>query len=313
MPRSIRFVPEEGTLFEITNRTLQGRLLLVPSAELNDIILGVLGRAQRQYKIRLCAYVFLSNHFHLLARVDDAKQLADFMSYLGSNLAREIARLTGWNEKVWARRYQAIAISDEEGSQIERFTYIISHGVKEFLVERVVDWPGVHCAGALLANRPDQGSWFDRTQEYNARHRNESFSARQFATQETVILDPLPCWQHLPKELIRQRVAEIVESAESDATRAREGLDKVALGAKAVRAQVPTERPKRVKKSPAPLFHAFTRRVRRELYEAYHQFLAAFRDAADQLRSGDRSARFPVGSFPTALPFVSSLAPLRSG
>ena len=313
MPRSIRFVPEEGTLFEVTNRTLQGRLLLVPSPELNEIIFGVLGRAQRLYKVRLCAYVFLSNHFHLLVRVNDAKQLADFMGYFGSNLAREVARLTGWNDKVWARRYQAIAISNEEEAQLQRFAYLISHGVKELLVERVLDWPGVHCAGALLADRPDEGIWFDRTAEYWARQRNESFSARQFATRETVILDPLPCWQHLSKEAIRERVAAIVDKAEADAARAREELAKGVLGAAAVRAQIPTERPTRVKKSPAPLFHAFTRRVHRELYEAYHQFLAAFRDAADRLRSGDRSARFPGGSFPPALPFVSSLAPIPSG
>jgi hypothetical protein len=53
-----------------------------------------------------------------------------------------------------------------------------------------------------------------------------------------------------------------------------------------------------VKKTPEPLVHTFARRVRRELYEAYHLFLAAFRDAADRLRSGDRNAQFPAGSFP---------------
>src|SRR6185369_8250952 len=61
----------------------------------------------------------------------------------------------------------------------------------------------------------------------------------------------------------------------------------------------------------APLFHAFTRRVRREFYEAYHLFLAAFRDAADRLRAGHRTAKFPLGGFPPALPFISALA--RSG
>jgi hypothetical protein len=32
--------------------------------------------------------------------------------------------------------------------------------------------------------------------------------------------------------------------------------------------------------------------------------VAAFRDAAEKLRVGDRSAAFPAGSFPPALPFV---------
>jgi len=42
------------------------------------------------------------------------------------------------------------------------------------------------------------------------------------------------------------------------------------------------------------------------LGEAYSTFLAAFREAAEKLKAGDRAARFPLGSFPPALPFVSA-------
>jgi hypothetical protein len=45
MPRPLRFIPEHS-LVEITTRTLQGRLLLKPSPELNDLVLGVIGKAQ---------------------------------------------------------------------------------------------------------------------------------------------------------------------------------------------------------------------------------------------------------------------------
>jgi hypothetical protein len=41
-----------------------------------------------------------------------------------------------------------------------------------------------------------------------------------------------------------------------------------------------------------------------ELYEGYAWFVAAFRQAAEKLKAGDRSAAFPTGSFPPALPFV---------
>jgi hypothetical protein len=83
----------------------------------------------------------------------------------------------------------------------------------------------------------------------------------------------------------------------------------VVLGPDAVQAQKPEDRPARPKKSYAPLFHAFSRRLRRELYDAYHLFLAAFREAAEKLRSGDRNASFPKGSFPPGLPFVTGLSP----
>ena len=49
--------------------------------------------------------------------------------------------------------------------------------------------------------------------------------------------------------------------------------------------------------------------MRKSLREAYGLFLAAFRDAAELLKSGDRSARFPIGSFPPGLPFVRVLPP----
>lgn len=99
MPRKIRFVPEGGALVEITNRTVQGRFLFCPSRELNDVVLGILGRAQRLHPIRVCHVAVLSNHIHLLLDVDDAQQVSDFMEYVNGNLAREVNRLTGWRTR----------------------------------------------------------------------------------------------------------------------------------------------------------------------------------------------------------------------
>jgi hypothetical protein len=48
MGRKLRYAPEGGALFEITDRTIQGRPLFRPSPELNEVVLGVLGRAQRR-------------------------------------------------------------------------------------------------------------------------------------------------------------------------------------------------------------------------------------------------------------------------
>jgi len=70
--------------------------------------------------------------------------------------------------------------------------------------------------------------------------------------------------------------------------------------------QNPTKRPDHVKASPAPLFHAASRRVRRELRDAYYAFVAAYREAAEKLRAGVRDVIFPRGSFPPALPFMES-------
>ncbi len=70
-------------------------------------------------------------------------------------------------------------------------------------------------------------------------------------------------------------------------------------------AQEPHSAPETLKKSPAPLFHAASRRVRQEFYEAYKYFVAAFQDAAARLRAGESDVLFPAGSFPPASPWVS--------
>ncbi len=81
--------------------------------------------------------------------------------------------------------------------------------------------------------------------------------------------------------------------ASSRLARLERGIPVLGLGA--VLRQNPLTRPGKTKKSPAPRFHAATKAIRDGLREAYGLFLAAFRNAAELLKAGDRSARFPLG------------------
>ena len=101
-------------------------------------------------------------------------------------------------------------------------------------------------------------------------------------------------------DVVKHRLQEIEQ--ETASRRSKTGSQP--LGASAILGQHPHDRPKHTKRSPAPLFHALSARVRRELWEAYSLFVAAFRNAAEKLRAGDRNIVFPLGSFPPALPFV---------
>jgi REP element-mobilizing transposase RayT len=306
MARKLRYTPDGGACYEVTCRTIHSRLLFRPTRKLNDIIVGVVARAKRRYGVEIAAFCCLSNHFHLLVWVQDSQQLARFMGYLCSKLAREVGRLTGWREKVFSRRYQAILVSDEEAAQVERLVYLLSHGAKENLVARPQDWPGVHCIHALLTGQPMEGTWFDRTREYAARQRGEDVPPDRFASREELEFDPLPCWRALPANQYRQRIADLVDSIVASAEARRKESGKEPAGATVIQSQNPTSQPARTKRSPAPLVHAASRRVRQEIYRMYGLFVAAFREAAEHLKAGDRTARFPEGSFPPGLPFVKA-------
>jgi REP element-mobilizing transposase RayT len=303
--RNLRHFPP-GSLVEVTTRTVQGRPLMVPSPLLNQIIVGVLGRAQNRYPVRIHSYAFTSTHYHLIVTVDDARQLAQFMGYLNSKLGREIGRLTGWKDKIWSRRYQAILISNEEEAQVGRMKYVLSHGAKENLVASPQDWPGVHCVHPLLAGEwTVQGTWYDRRREYALRRSGKDFTLDDYTSRETLTITPLPCWKNLSPERYRERIDSLVREIlfESERVRTQTGIQP--LGAEAVCRQNPETRPRKLKKSAAPLFHAYRKKVRQQLYETYALFVAAFREAAERLRAGSKAYLFPVGSFPPGLPFVA--------
>jgi hypothetical protein len=118
----------------------------------------------------------------------------------------------------------------------------------------------------------------------------------RYASREVLVLSPLPCWKHLSEEVRRQLVVEMIADVESEAALRRRRSGSQVLGASAVRGQHPFSRPSRPKKSPAPLFHAASKRVRQELWAAYAWFVCEF---AKRRRSCDRGIGwrgFPRGA-----------------
>jgi hypothetical protein len=171
-------------------------------------------------------------------------------------------------------------------------------------VARVDEWPGVHSARALLTGEPLEGIWHDRTFARSLRLRRQTPEPGQVEIRQAVVLSQLPCWKHLTPEAYRTRVAELIHQIEATAATERVKKDLEPFGVEKILAQDPETRPETLDRSPAPFVHAATRKIRKELWEAYGWFLAAYREAADKLRNGDRNAAFPPGSFPPHLPFV---------
>ncbi len=284
---------------EVTNRTVQRRFLLKPSRRLREITLGALGRAQRRYGVEIHAFVFLSNHYHLLVSVDDIQQLARFVGYFESKLAKEVGRLTGWRDRIWARRYQSIPVSQEEVAQVGRLAYILAHGVKEHLVAHPSDWPGANSSRALLEGKRLVGVWHNRTAEYTARQMGKPFRPADYVSHETVDLTVLPCWEGEAESVLRDRMRDIVAAVVKKAKVDPERMRKVLRGLN------PTDRPQPEERRSAPWFHCASRAARRQLAYSYSVFSSAYRDAAEALRRGELTAPFPDGCFPPPRRFVA--------
>ncbi len=305
--RPLCYVPRGGCLVETCTRTIHGRPLLRPGPEANDRILGVLGRAADYYKVDVHAFGMASNHYHLLYFAENGLQMSRFQGYLNSNLARELGRLYGWREKFWSRRYRAMMISDEPEAQRKRLKYVLGTGAKEQLVIRPLDWPGPNAARALVHGEPVVGYWFNRTLEWKARRRGEDFQKYDYATRYALELQRMPAFANLSAEEYRALIAEILSEIEQEAA-AKRG-DRPVLGVERILAEDPCQRPRKTKKSPAPmLFFATRPEIREVQVNDYKDFADEYQLAADRLiQAATRGSRldprrhFPSGSFPPAV------------
>jgi len=295
-------------MVEVTLRTIQGRLLLRPTRATTRTVAGVIGRAQRKYGMQIHALVAMGNHAHLLISPRDAEQMARFMNHVDANIARKVGKMVDWREKFWGRRYRAIVISDEPEAQVARLRYLLSHGAKEGFVMSPKEWPGVHAALSMLdGTMVIEGIWHDATAAYRDRVAGKNRSAKDYEQPERIHLSPLPCWRDLTPEAHQRQVADLVEGIEQETRARHQRAGTVPLGKAKMLAANPHDRPRRVKRSPAPAFHAASKKARVLLRDAYRLFVAAYREAAEKLRRGAWPVAFPSGCFPPALPFVRAL------
>ncbi len=289
---------------DVMNRCIQGRHLLKPCPRLNEIIIGTLAKARERYPVDIYSGAFLSSHFHIHLQAPTLQIQSLFMAYFTRKLSVEIGILYDWKTSTFPDRYHAAEVSQEPEAQIKRLVYHLQNGAKEGLVDGPLDWPGVNFVDALITGEPLKGIWIDRSGYYRACQRNEDVTLEDFTEHLELPIAPLPCWTHLSQETRRDLVLDIVRKIEDETAAGHAENGTAPLGVEAVLAGNPHYYPAKLKKSPQPLFHAFRKKVRREMREAFFLILAAYYEAAERLKAGERDVDFPENTFPPGLPFV---------
>ena len=291
-----------NTLSEVTDRTLNGAMLMTPVQEVNEIILGCIAKAQVHYAVRLHAFIFMSNHFHILLSSEDADQLSKFIGFVKGNSARKINKLIGRRGPLWERRYRAIQVTFDDVAQTGRLRYLLAHGVKERLVRKAREWPGVSSLPWLLHGVELQGVWHSLTDEYKGTRSPKRYATSKPSDYDTTLpikMSPLPCWAHMPDQEWRALVVEMVAEIEAELAAEAEAADPPlqVLGVAAILAQDPLSCPRRCKRSPAPSVHAGSRAERQLWKRRLRDLRRAYEEASQRFRVGERDVEFPLGTF----------------
>jgi REP element-mobilizing transposase RayT len=295
-----------GQYYLVTTRCHQARFFLRPDAELNDAVVQWLARAQHRYpRIRIFAVCVMSNHLHLVVR-DEAGELASWASFFFGNFARAVNRIRRRSGSCFERRYSAEPILDEE-ALLDRLVYTVTNPVKAGLCRRVRDWPGIvlfartsHPEKVYAAS--GEGSLAGQTRKRAARSQKDTPNGGGVCYKGPLLIDPLP---HMPAE---SSCAQMVEERENELARQRRSRGHQILGAAKVLAVSWHSAPQHPKRSPRPICHATSSRLRAQFRQNIRHFTCLFQTASERLRRGAFGASFPEWSFPPGRPLVRAAA-----
>ncbi len=268
----------------ITRRCSQRQCLLKPDDEVNNAIAYCLPDASRRFKIEVLVTTVESNHHHTMI-FDRYGRFPGFIEHFHKLVAKCINKVRGRRENLWASGETCVTRLLDYETILAKLAYSAANPVKDLLVERATQWPGLNGYRYLVHGKT-----------LRARRPRFFFRADRAWPEELVLTFTIPPELGDAEKVIAE-LKERVEQIEADTARDRRHSGKQILGRKTVLEQKWSQSPDRVEaqRTLRPRF-AGRRETRIEALINYKQFLAAYRDAREQwLRHG--SGVFPAGTY----------------
>lgn len=274
MPRAPRFIVAHQ-VHVVAIRTIAGRHLFKPVPAIRDGVLGVIGRALSLFDVLLHAFVFLSNHAHLMLTPSSSTAFREFFKHVDRNTAELARRIFGFEGPVWGDVTPAAVL--DEGAAVSQLQYILANSVKEGLVDDPRQWPGASSAATLLDGAPLEGVWRGRV--YPVR------------------ITPLPWWANETADRLRERARSLAENAVALARLQRGG--KPSLGVAGILAADPLAMHAAPESGPAPVAYASDPALLASYLADRAAFTDRYRVASERLRA-EPQEEFPIHAFPPA-------------
>lgn len=281
LPRQI--LPNEYYL--ITRNCTQQMFLLRPDDEMNAIFEYCLAVAAIEYGIIVILACVLSNHHHTVV-FDPLGNISEFCAYLHRLVAKATNALRGRRENLWSSEALSLVRLVDADDVLAKLVYAATNPVKDGLVAKVDDWPGVNTLRALLDGRAIETT------------RPKRFFAADGTMPETAVLK-----LEVPPSLgaadeFRRRLRRLCEDAEVAFAEERRRTGRSVLGRKAILAQSWLAQPATLHEDSElrPTIAARSLVSRIKALAGYRVFLNAYRAARERWLTGE-AALFPAGTY----------------
>ena len=269
----------------ITRRCTQRQLLLRPDDEVNQIILYVMVLAAQLTGVLVILPSVQANHHHTIVH-DPHGRIVEFYEYLHKMTARAINRVRGRFENLWSSEQTSVVRLVGLEDIIDKIVYAATNPVKDGLVARVHQWPGVNGLRALLKQRTIVVK-----------------RPRRFFSANSGLPDEIELTLGLPPELgdteaILAEIERRVAAAEADAAAHRARTGARVLGRRGVLRQSWRDEPgsREPRFGIRPQVACRNRWAREEALRRNYEFLDAYAAARAQWLAGVLTV-FPAGTY----------------
>jgi len=161
----------KGSTVAVVRRCSERRFFLRPSSRLNRVVRFLLGSYATKHGIKLHAFVFMGNHFHLIL-TDTRRRLPKFMEELDAMLTRVINKQLGRQGRLWESKSYTSWVLETREEFLQHLVYVVANPVEAWVVRAPDRWPGVISlpshVGEVLRVTPPRLGLFGRGKEGSA-------------------------------------------------------------------------------------------------------------------------------------------------
>lgn len=283
-----------GQTFLVTRRCARRCFFFKPTRRALTLMRYCLTYATLLHEVEVHAFFFSTTHFHLVV-TDPGSELPAFMQRLDCLLARSLNAHLGRGEGFFAPgSYSSVELDGRE-TILDKLVYVLVQGVKDGLVRRPEQWPGLHTlprdvgTRTITASRPD---FFFRSKGTKQRPALPDVVSFQLTVP--------PGFDDMPEDAFRQLLEERMEEELQAIYRQRKAEGKLRfLGVRAVMTQDPRDSAGDVfpERTLNPRIACKDVSVRRAKYVELQAWRHEYRAKWDRWRRGERELEFPAGTY----------------
>jgi REP element-mobilizing transposase RayT len=294
---NIRIFEAEDIYF-VTNRCLEAMFLMRPDrdGEAQRICLACLAWAAKKHQIEIFAYVFMSNHFHLLVRALN-RNLSAFMRDFQRELAARLNRHRGRTGTVFPRPYDAPKVIGDE-MFLEKLKYIVNNPCLSGLVRHPKDFPGVSSWTSHQTGEAQVGRLIDYKELRRLRRKKAATPRAKAMRHDELELAKPPIWADKTDAQVQALVTELLEAQATKLQEERARKRQKVMGPKRLMGFSFRHIPKSPKRSPRVKCLSHDLKKKKAYIQARQGTVDAFKRAMGKWQNGKTRARFPAGTFP---------------